>query len=53
MRNPELEVLVRKANQEGGWIGYLENLETFSLNLENQNVLFLQFKSKCGNLKDK
>ena len=44
-------MLVRKANQEGGWIGYLENLETFSLNLENQKSLFLQFKSKCGSLK--
>ena len=36
----DLILLVRKANQEGGWIGYLENLETFSLSLENQIVLF-------------
>ena len=37
----ENKVLVRKANQEGGWIGYLENLETFSFNLENQKLPYL------------
>ena len=41
--NLTLQVLVRKANQEGrgGWIDYLENLETFLLNLENQKCLVL------------